>query len=67
MPVFVLSGKQDLSSTPEMMEATAKLYKNSEFCAVDPGTHMMPMEQPEAVADALGRFRDRIERQFRLA
>lgn len=64
-PVLVLSGKQDLSSTPEMMQATAEAYPNSRFVAIDPGTHMMPMEQPAPVAAALAAFRERVEQDAR--
>ena len=64
-PVLVLSGMQDLSSTPEMMRATADVYRRSEFRTVDPGTHMMVMEQSQAVATALIDFRDATEKASR--
>ncbi len=67
MPVFFLSGKQDLSATPELMLDSSKAYKNMEFYSVDPGTHMLVMEQPEAAAAALVHLRDKVERQFRLS
>ena len=67
VPVLVLSGKQDLSSTPEMMQSTADVYKRAQFQAIDPGTHMMVMEQAPAVATALTSFRDKIEGASRLA
>jgi 3-oxoadipate enol-lactonase len=60
-PVLSLSGKQDLSALPEDMQRTAEAYRNGEFRSVDPGTHMMPMEQPEPVARELAAFRARVE------
>jgi 3-oxoadipate enol-lactonase len=60
-PVLSLSGKQDLSAHPEDMQRTAEAYRNGEFRSVDPGTHMMPMEQPEPVARELAAFRARVE------
>ena len=56
-PVLALSGKQYLSARPEDMRRTADAFRNGEFCAVDPGTHMMPMEQPGPVAATLAAFR----------
>ncbi|KAK4938332.1 hypothetical protein LTR10_021216 [Elasticomyces elasticus] len=63
IPVLSLSGKQDLSSTPPMMKAIVDACKNTdaEFVEVDPGTHMMVMEQAEAVADKLVIFREKVD------
>lgn len=60
-PVLVLSGTSDLSSTPEIMQATADVYPTSTFVSIEGGTHMMPMEDPEPVAAALAKFRDDVE------
>ena len=62
VPTLVLSGKQDLSSTPAMMEETARRLPYAEYKLIDPGTHMMVMEQPESVAAALVTFRQRLDR-----
>jgi 3-oxoadipate enol-lactonase len=61
VPTLILSGVQDLSSTPEVMKWTADLYPNGEFVSLDPGTHFMPLEQPELVSDALLAFRRRVD------
>ena len=66
-PVLVLSGKQDLSSSPEMMGEIPKYYAHAEFVSIDPRTHMAVMEQPDAVAAALVRFRDEVDRAFRVS
>ena len=57
VPILVLAGKQDASSTPEKMKPIHEASKSSTYVELDSGTHMMAMEQPELVADALLTFR----------
>jgi pimeloyl-ACP methyl ester carboxylesterase len=45
------------------MRRTAHGIPGSEYVQLDPGTHMMPLEQPDALAAALGRFRIRFSRE----
>ncbi|EXJ56330.1 uncharacterized protein A1O5_12597 [Cladophialophora psammophila CBS 110553] len=63
IPVLSLSGKQDLSSTPPMMQAIVDACKNTtaEFQSIDPGTHMMVMEMPGPVAEKLSAFRKKVD------
>ncbi|KIW30861.1 uncharacterized protein PV07_02554 [Cladophialophora immunda] len=63
VPVLVLSGKQDASSTTAMMKEIAEACKGTtaDFVEVDPGTHMMVMEMSKPVAEALIRFRESVE------
>lgn len=61
VPILVLAGKQDLSATRELMMPIHKAAKRSTYVELDPGTHMMVMEQAEAVADALGDFRRKVD------
>lgn len=63
VPVLVLSGRQDLSSTPTLMREIADACVNADcqFQEVDPGTHMMVMEMPEPVADKLVAFRQKVD------
>lgn len=61
VPMLVLAGTQDLSSTPERMKPIHEAAKNSSYVELNPGTHMMAMEQPEAVAKALKDFRVRVD------
>lgn len=61
LPTLILSGAQDLSTSTEVMRWTAGLYPNAEFVEIDPGTHFMPLEQPEPVAEALAAFRRRVD------
>jgi 3-oxoadipate enol-lactonase len=60
-PTFVLSGVQDLSSYPELMRELADAIPDSRFVSIDPGTHMAVLEQSEAVAIELDRFRARVD------
>ncbi|KAN0089245.1 alpha/beta-hydrolase [Hyaloscypha variabilis] len=60
VPVLVLAGTQDLSATPAIMKPTAEGCKYGEYRELNPGTHMMVMEQPEAASDELLAFRTRV-------
>ena len=61
VPILVLAGKQDLSSTPERMKPIHEAARHGSYVELDPGTHMMAMEQPVAVANALLAFRKQVE------
>ncbi|WP_194893137.1 alpha/beta fold hydrolase [Catenulispora pinisilvae] len=39
------------------MRQTADGIPDAEYRLIDPGTHMMPLEQPDALAAELERFR----------
>ncbi|RVX67222.1 hypothetical protein B0A52_08656 [Exophiala mesophila] len=62
VPVLVLSGRQDASSTTAMMRAIADACTgtDAQFEEVDPGTHMMVMEQPKPVGQKLVLFREKV-------
>jgi len=57
MPTLVLSGAQDLSTPPEVMRPIAETLPHAQFVSIDPGSHLMALEQPGAVAEALIGFR----------
>ncbi|MFC6171839.1 alpha/beta fold hydrolase [Loigolactobacillus jiayinensis] len=61
MPVLALGGQQDASAIPPIMQQLAAAYPNSKLVSLDPGTHMMPMEQPQAVAEQLTKFYQTVE------
>ncbi|GAX07373.1 hypothetical protein IWT5_00106 [Secundilactobacillus silagincola] len=63
VPVLALGGKQDASAVPALMQQMANAYPNSKLVTLDPGTHMMPMEQPQAVSDALAAFYQSVDAQ----
>lgn len=55
-PVLVLAGGADVSTTPEIMTALAKRIPGAVYQEL-PGTpHLLPLEQPALVADALDAF-----------
>ena len=60
VPVLVLAGTQDLSATPAVMKPTYERCKYGEYKELNPGTHMMVMEQAEATSAALTEFRTRV-------
>lgn len=61
IPVFSLCSVQDASSTQPKMKALAEACKSpkAEYQEVNPGTHMMIMEQPGPTAEKLAAFRSK--------
>ena len=64
VPVLVLAGTQDLSATPAIMKPTAEGCKYGEYRELNPGTHMMVMEQAAAASEELLAFRARVLRRL---
>lgn len=60
VPVIAVAGRQDRSAPPELMREQMATIPNLEFVVIDPGTHMMGMEQPAALAAVLRNFRLKI-------
>jgi 3-oxoadipate enol-lactonase len=61
VPILCLCGQEDASTPPELMKPTFEACKHGEYRELDPGTHMMVMEQAEAAAAELAAFRKRID------
>lgn len=61
VPTVAIAGAQDLSSIPAALEAIANGVPRARYVLIDPGTHMMPMEQPETLAASLLQFRHEVE------
>ena len=57
VPAIAIAGQQDGSATPVAMRQTAAGIPGCQYALLDPGTHMMPLEQPDALATELCRFR----------
>jgi 3-oxoadipate enol-lactonase len=57
VPALSLAGAQDVSATPDAMRLTAESIPGCKYVLLDPGTHMMPMEQAASVGHALLAFR----------
>lgn len=60
-PAIAIAGQQDSSATPETMRQTADAFPGCRYVLVDPGTHMMALEQPEALAHELAQFRRSVD------
>jgi pimeloyl-ACP methyl ester carboxylesterase len=56
MPVAVLCGAHDRITPPALSQETAALVAGAELMIVENAGHMLPMEQPAAVADVLRRL-----------
>lgn len=52
---------QDVSATPQYRRQTADGIPGCQYRILDPGTHMIAMEQPDALAGALREFRRDVE------
>jgi 3-oxoadipate enol-lactonase len=57
LPTVAIAGQQDLSAIPAALAAIADGVEGCRYVLVDPGTHMMPMEQPDALCAELLQFR----------
>lgn len=55
-PVLVMTGMDDVGSTPAMSQALARDLPDSRLCLVAGQRHMLPVEQPQVVAQALTDF-----------
>ncbi len=58
IPVCAIAGGEDSGSTPEEMHVIAEKVPAAEFHLIEDAGHYAPLEQPEKVAEILGRFLD---------
>jgi len=62
MPALVLAGSQDASTPADLaMQPLAAALPGAEYRLIDHGSHLMAVEQPEAVAEAVSAFRARVD------
>lgn len=59
LPVCVIAGGEDQSSTPPEMRVIADQVRGAEFHLLQDAGHYAPLEQPERVAALIGKFLDR--------
>jgi pimeloyl-ACP methyl ester carboxylesterase len=52
-PTLVLGGRQDAITPPEVLEEIARCIRGAELRLIDRCGHLAPLEQPEAVTQAL--------------
>jgi pimeloyl-ACP methyl ester carboxylesterase len=58
VPVCVIAGGEDQSSTPAEMHVIAEKVPDAEFHLLEDAGHFAPFEQPEVVAKIIGDFLD---------
>lgn len=56
VPTLILCGRQDAWAPPSQHEAMQTLAAGAVLAVVDDAGHMAPMEQPQAVAEAMSRW-----------
>jgi 3-oxoadipate enol-lactonase len=62
MPALVLAGTQDASTPADLaMQPLAAALSGAEYRVIDRGSHLMAIEQPEPVAEAISRFWARMD------
>ena len=60
LPTLAIAGDEDDSTPPDMVRETAALIPAADFALIRRAGHLPFLEQPEAYAEALNRFLDRI-------
>lgn len=56
LPVAVVCGREDKVTPPEMSQEAADLIPGAQLCWIEGAGHMVPLEQPQALVDALERL-----------
>jgi 3-oxoadipate enol-lactonase len=64
MQALVLAGAKDASTPADLaMQPLAGALPGAEYRLIDQGSHLMAIERPEAVAEAISAFRMRMDAQ----
>ena len=62
MPALVLAGAQDKSAPADLaMQPIAAALPRAEYRLIDPGSHLMAIEQPENVVEAISTFLQQVD------
>jgi pimeloyl-ACP methyl ester carboxylesterase len=56
IPVLVLAGRLDVFTPPSVQEKMAELIPDAEIVWFEEGGHMLPIEEPEGIVDAVDDF-----------
>jgi len=59
VPVLVVAGRRDLFTPPSVQERMAGLIPGAEIVWFDDAGHMLPIEEPEGIAEVLVEFLER--------
>jgi pimeloyl-ACP methyl ester carboxylesterase len=55
-PTLILAGRHDLFTPPSVQEKMTELVPDSEIVWFEEGGHMLPIEEPEGIVDAMREF-----------
>ena len=58
-PTLILAGRKDLFTPPSVQQKMADLIPDAEIVWFEEGGHMLPIEEPEAIVDAMREFMER--------
>jgi pimeloyl-ACP methyl ester carboxylesterase len=58
-PTLILAGRNDLFTPPSVQQKMADLVPESEIVWFEEGGHMLPIEEPEGIVDAMRDFMNR--------
>ncbi|MBV9412123.1 MAG: alpha/beta hydrolase, partial [Acidimicrobiia bacterium] len=58
-PMLILAGRKDLFTPPSVQEKMADLVPDAEIVWFEEGGHMLPIEEPEGIVEAMRDFMDR--------
>jgi pimeloyl-ACP methyl ester carboxylesterase len=58
-PTLILAGRKDLFTPPSVQQKMAELVPDSEIVWFEEGGHMLPIEEPAGIVDAMRDFMDR--------
>lgn len=61
IPVLAVGGKQDVSTPSDLVRQIAEGSKRGQYVEIDPGSHMMVIEQPERLVEILQDFRKDVD------
>ena len=62
VPMVILAGSKDTFSPPAVQQKMHELAPGSELVWFEDAGHTLPLEEPDAINDALAEFLDRLER-----
>jgi pimeloyl-ACP methyl ester carboxylesterase len=60
VPVLIIAGGQDTFTPPSLQQHLHDVLPDSELVMFDDGHHTLPLEEPDAINEAVGRFLERV-------